>query len=30
MRGHINAQSDLGDWPEGRRLLAEIVPAAAE
>jgi predicted alpha/beta hydrolase family esterase len=30
LRGHINAESDLGDWAEGRRLLAEIVPAKAE
>jgi hypothetical protein len=30
MHGHINAESSLGDWPEGRRLLTEIVPAASE
>jgi predicted alpha/beta hydrolase family esterase len=29
-RGHINAGSELGNWAEGRKLLAEIVPAAAE
>jgi uncharacterized protein len=23
-RGHINGDSGLGDWPEGRRLLAEL------
>jgi predicted alpha/beta hydrolase family esterase len=23
-RGHINAQSGLGDWPEGRALLARL------
>jgi predicted alpha/beta hydrolase family esterase len=23
--GHINADSQLGDWPEGRALLAELV-----
>lgn len=24
-RGHINAESDLGTWPEGRALLAELL-----
>jgi uncharacterized protein len=24
--GHINADSDLGDWPEGRALLADLLP----
>jgi predicted alpha/beta hydrolase family esterase len=23
-RGHINAESGLGDWPEGRALLQEL------
>jgi uncharacterized protein len=23
-RGHINAASDLGDWPEGRRMLLDL------
>lgn len=23
--GHLNADSGLGDWPEGRRLLAELL-----
>jgi predicted alpha/beta hydrolase family esterase len=23
--GHINAASELGDWPEGRRLLVELL-----
>jgi predicted alpha/beta hydrolase family esterase len=23
-RGHLNAESGLGDWPEGRALLAEL------
>jgi hypothetical protein len=23
--GHINAESDLGDWPEGHRLLGELL-----
>jgi uncharacterized protein len=23
-RGHVNADSGLADWPEGRRLLAEV------
>src|SRR5262245_41786165 len=27
-RGHINAASGLGDWPEGRRLLSELGPGA--
>ncbi len=29
-RGHLNADSGLGDWPEGRRLLADLLrnPAA--
>jgi predicted alpha/beta hydrolase family esterase len=26
--GHINAASELGDWPEGRRLLDELVSRA--
>jgi predicted alpha/beta hydrolase family esterase len=25
-RGHINAESGLGDWPEGRGLLAGLHP----
>lgn len=25
-RGHINAESGLGDWPEGRALLARLYP----
>ena len=24
-RGHLNADSALGDWPEGRRLLADLL-----
>jgi predicted alpha/beta hydrolase family esterase len=24
-RGHINAESRLGDWPEGRELLADLL-----
>jgi len=24
-RGHINLASDLGDWPEGRRILSQLV-----
>jgi predicted alpha/beta hydrolase family esterase len=28
--GHINAASELGDWPEGRRLLAELIARARE
>jgi predicted alpha/beta hydrolase family esterase len=27
--GHINAASNLGDWPEGRRLLDELCARAA-
>ena len=27
--GHINADSGLGDWPEGRRLLRALVARAA-
>ncbi|HLJ88879.1 MAG TPA: alpha/beta hydrolase [Candidatus Angelobacter sp.] len=23
--GHINSESNLGDWPEGKRLLAELI-----
>jgi predicted alpha/beta hydrolase family esterase len=26
-RGHINGQSGLGDWPEGRALLQALCPA---
>jgi len=26
-RGHLNAESGLGDWPEGRALLARLNPA---
>jgi uncharacterized protein len=26
-RGHLNADSGLGDWPEGRALLARLLPA---
>ncbi len=25
-RGHLNADSGLGDWPEGRALLRELMP----
>jgi len=28
--GHINADSDLGHWPEGRRLLARLADRQAE
>jgi len=28
--GHINAASELGDWPEGRRLLAELLSRARD
>ena len=28
-RGHINAESGLGDWPEGRALLAPLGASAA-
>ena len=24
-RGHINSESDLGDWPEGRKLLTDLL-----
>ena len=24
-RGHLNSESGLGDWPEGRRLLADLL-----
>lgn len=24
--GHINAESNLGDWPEGRNVLAHLLP----
>ena len=27
-RGHLNAESGLGDWPEGRRLLAGLMASA--
>jgi len=27
--GHMNAESGLGDWPEGRRLLDELLAASA-
>ena len=27
--GHINADSGLGDWPAGQRLLADLLPGAA-
>lgn len=27
-RGHLNAESGLGDWPEGRALLNELIPKA--
>jgi predicted alpha/beta hydrolase family esterase len=26
--GHINAASGLGDWPEGRRYLADLLARA--
>jgi predicted alpha/beta hydrolase family esterase len=26
--GHINADSGLGDWPEGQRILAGLVTPA--
>ena len=29
-RGHINAASGLGDWPEGRALLDELVARATD
>lgn len=29
-RGHINAESGLGDWPEGRALLDSLRPVPAE
>ncbi len=29
-RGHINAESGLGDWPEGRALLARLQPPKPE
>ena len=33
LRGHINAETGLGDWPEGRALLAQrigaVTPASA-
>jgi predicted alpha/beta hydrolase family esterase len=28
-RGHINAESGLGDWPQGRSLLARLQPLQA-
>jgi predicted alpha/beta hydrolase family esterase len=28
-RGHLNADSGLGDWPEGRALLAPLLPRSA-
>jgi predicted alpha/beta hydrolase family esterase len=28
-RGHINGESGLGDWPEGRAMLRALVEAAA-
>jgi predicted alpha/beta hydrolase family esterase len=28
-RGHLNAESGLGDWPEGRALLARVAPHLA-
>ena len=24
-RGHLNSDSGLGDWPEGRQLLADLL-----
>jgi predicted alpha/beta hydrolase family esterase len=27
-RGHINAESGLGDWPEGRELLLQLGTSA--
>ncbi len=27
-RGHLNAESELGDWPEGLALLQALVPAS--
>jgi hypothetical protein len=27
-RGHLNADSDLGDWPEGHRFLEELLAPA--
>jgi predicted alpha/beta hydrolase family esterase len=27
-RGHLNAESGLGDWPEGRRLLDRLIATA--
>ncbi len=29
-RGHINAESELGDWQEGRDILSEHFPLAAD
>lgn len=29
-RGHINAESGLGDWPEGRALLLQLLGAGRE
>ena len=26
--GHINAESGLGDWPEGRQLLLDLAESA--
>jgi predicted alpha/beta hydrolase family esterase len=26
-RGHLNADSGLGDWPEGQVLLAQLMRA---
>jgi predicted alpha/beta hydrolase family esterase len=28
-RGHINAESGLGDWPEGQTLLAKVCVSAS-
>jgi predicted alpha/beta hydrolase family esterase len=28
-RGHINGDSGLGDWPEGRAMLRALTEAAA-
>jgi predicted alpha/beta hydrolase family esterase len=28
-RGHLNADSGLGDWPQGRQLLADLLQAPA-
>ncbi|MES2584207.1 MAG: alpha/beta fold hydrolase [Pseudomonadota bacterium] len=29
-KGHINAESGLGDWPEGRALLNQLLPVISD